>query len=157
VIAERELNKIKRYYKYREEGYGTEDAKKHFMAEYNIEDIEKCWTESTLIPTERRYVYLDYVEKYGLDALTKMVYQPPYCLLTTTYKVKGGEADNVAVFLDATKQVSENTMVDLDGELRVFYVACTRAKEKLYIVQAKTKHNLTSIWEMTMANIGGKL
>jgi len=157
VINDRDINKIKRYMKYREVGYGTPESKANFMEEHGIEDIYADFTESSLIPSERRYIYSDYIDKYGLETLAKMVYAAPYCLLTTTYKVKGGEADNVAVFMDATKQVSENTMVDLDGELRVFYTACTRSKEKLYIVQPENKYNLLSLWEAVVENMGGKI
>lgn len=153
VISDRELGKIRRYLKYREEGYGNAEVKAKFMREHGITDINMDWTESKLIPSERRFVYADYIEKYGMEELTKIANQPPFCYAATTYKVKGGEADNVAVFLDATKQVSENALIDLDGELRVFYVACTRAKESLYVVMPETKHNIVSIWEAVTGNL----
>lgn len=147
VIGERDLNKISRYYRYRMQGYGDEEVKEKFRIENGIKDFNDSFTESALIPSTRRYVYEDYIEKYGLEELVKMARAKPFCLVSTTYKVKGGEADNVVVFLDATKQVAENLLVDLDSELRVFYVACTRAKEALYIAHAKSVNNLELIWE----------
>ena len=154
-VADRYLARLRRYMKYRELGYGTPEAKATFMRQYNIKDINDDFTESDIIPSEDRYAIQDYLDRYGLDELSRMAALPPFCLLTTPYKVKGGEADNVAVFLDATKQVGENTMIDLDGELRVFYVSCTRAKEKLYVVNAQSKYNLTSLWEATVENMEG--
>jgi superfamily I DNA/RNA helicase len=157
VVSERELNKIKRYLKYREAGYGSEDAKKHFMAQFGILDINADWTESNLIPSPRRYVYADYIEKYGINELSRMCYATPFCLLTTVHKVKGAEAKNVAFFLDATKQVSANTMISVDSELMVMYVACTRAKENLYIMRPESKYNLMSLWEGVVDMAGGKI
>ncbi len=153
VISERELNKIKRFYKYRELGYGSEEAKEAFMKANDISDINACFTESNLIPSDRRWIYKDYVEAYGIDELIYMANKNPVVLLTTIHKVKGGEADNVAVFLDATKQVSESVMIDLDGELRVMYVACTRARDALYVIRGETKHNLHDIWEAISVNM----
>ncbi len=156
-IQERDLNKIKRFYKYQEIGYSTEDAKRTFMLENGIATFDVHWTESNIIPGEMRWMIADYEEKYGIDELITMAREPPFCLIATVHKVKGAEADNVAVFLDATKQVSANMMVELDGELSVFYVACTRAKDKLYIVQPESKHNLSAIWEAVIEEMGGKI
>lgn len=154
VLADRELNKIRRYYDHRKEGYSTEKRRLEFMERYGIKDINDCFTESNLIPSSRRYIYLDYVEKYGIDALIVMSKAPPFCLVTTVHKVKGGEADNVAVFLDATPQVQDNVIVDADQELRIFYVACTRAKESLYVVQPVRKFNIRDVWESVVAEGG---
>jgi DNA helicase-2/ATP-dependent DNA helicase PcrA len=150
VISERDLSKIRRYENYKMSGFGTEEAKAKFMEDYGIKDLNDHFVESNLIPSDRRYVYADYIDRYGLTELENMVRRPAFLLLSTVYKVKGGEADNVAVFLDATKQVACNMVVDLDGEFRVFYVACTRAREKLYMVQPITKFNIASLWESTV-------
>ena len=56
----------------------------------------------------------------------------PRIVLSTIHKAKGGEADNVALFLESTKACC--TMGDPDGERRVFYVGATRAKENLHII-----------------------
>lgn len=156
-LQERDLNKIKRFYKYQELGYSTEEAKRNFALENGIESYDLDWTESSIIPDESRWLIADYIERYGLDKLIEMAHSPPFCLITTVHKVKGAEADNVAFFLDATKQVSSNMMVELDGELSVFYVACTRTKENLYIVQPEVKHNLSLIWEAVIESMGGKI
>ena len=87
----------------------------------------------------------DYVNKYGVDRLEEMAKGAPFLLVSTPYRVKGGEAEFVAVFLDATRLVSENATLNLDEELRVLYVSCTRAKQGLYLVSALGKYGLGNI------------
>jgi superfamily I DNA/RNA helicase len=148
-LNERQLMKIKRYYNYQKLGYGGKEAFERFCAEHNIKDVNDDFIDSDLIPSERRYVYWDYVQKYGIDALVEMSEKEPFLTLSTTHKVKGGEADYVAVFLDCTKKVGENALINIDEELRVLYVACTRAKIGLYLCDASgmSSNNLSRIVE----------
>ncbi len=60
--------------------------------------------------------------------------------INTIHSVKGDEADNVVVLLDITRQIHINLQVNNDSEYRVLYVACTRAKKKLFIVEAETPY-----------------
>ena len=60
--------------------------------------------------------------------------------LSTIHSAKGGEAENVLLFLDNTKTIRE--AVDKspdkeDEENRIWYVGVTRAKQNLYIMTAK--------------------
>jgi len=144
-LKERDLAKIKRYYKYRVEGYGTKDAFEHFCNEHHIKDIQKDFVDCDLIPGERRYVFKAYVDKYGIDELEDMSKREPFLLLSTTHRVKGGEADYVATFLDCTRRVSENVLLNIDEELRVLYVACTRARIGLYLINSKNSYGLGKI------------
>jgi superfamily I DNA/RNA helicase len=144
-LDERDLAKIKRYYNYRIKGYGTKEAFNHFCNEHNIKDINNDFIESDLIPGERRYVFASYVNKYGIDALIEMSHREPFLLLSTTHKVKGGEADYAAVFLDCTRRVSENVLLNTDEELRVLYVACTRARIGLYLVDSENSYGLGKV------------
>jgi len=57
--------------------------------------------------------------------------------VSTMHGVKGGEAENVAVLPDMSWQSWEGFMKEPDHELRVFYVAVTRAREKLWLLQAQ--------------------
>lgn len=57
--------------------------------------------------------------------------------VSTIHGVKGGEADNVVLLLDYTKEVSKNILANPDSEYRCYYVAVTRAKKKLYLVNKK--------------------
>jgi DNA helicase-2/ATP-dependent DNA helicase PcrA len=58
--------------------------------------------------------------------------------ISTIHGAKGGEADNVVVLTDVAKKVYDAMQVSMDNEARVFYVAVTRAKENLHIVQPRT-------------------
>lgn len=53
--------------------------------------------------------------------------------VNTIHTVKGGEADNVILLTDITKNVNRNLQQNPDSENRVLYVGITRAKERLYI------------------------
>lgn len=59
--------------------------------------------------------------------------------VSTIHGVKGGEADNVVIMLDVTKNVFFNMQQSLDSELRCLYVGLTRAKKNLHIVHSNSK------------------
>ena len=145
-IPARELNKIERYYSYRKVGYGSEEAKQRFMEENKITDINDSFMHSELIPGKERYFYQDLVDTWGLETLKKMsAMTEPFCLLSTVHKVKGGEADYTAMFMDCTRVVSENITLNADEELRVLYVGCTRSREGLYLIPASGKYSLSKL------------
>src|ERR1019366_5661414 len=54
----------------------------------------------------------------------------PRITVSTIHKIKGGEADNVAILPDMSYATYQE--VHTDEEQRVWYVGVTRAKEKLY-------------------------
>lgn len=66
-------------------------------------------------------------------------YSEPKVNISTIHTVKGDEADVVVLMSDISKAVSSQLDLDEDSEHRVFYVAITRAKEKLIIVQPQTR------------------
>ena len=66
-------------------------------------------------------------------------YQDPIINISTVHTVKGDEADIVVLMSDISRAVSSQLDMDPDSEHRVFYVAVTRAKEKLIIVQPQTR------------------
>lgn len=148
-IPERELSRIERYYNYRKQGFGSEAAKKHFMEEYKIEDINDSFMHSELIPGKERYFFQDLVDTWGIDMLKEMSkMSEPFCLLSTVHRVKGGEADFAAMFMDCTRVVSENITLNADEELRVLYVGCTRCREGLYIVPSSGKYSLSRLMDI---------
>ena len=63
----------------------------------------------------------------------------------TIHSVKGGEADNVVLILDITKNIYLNMNKNFDSELRCLYVALTRAKKNLHIVFSSTKFGYDEI------------
>ena len=67
----------------------------------------------------------------------------PRIRLSTIHSAKGGEATNVLLLTDLSSRVYEEYERNPDDESRVFYVATTRAKEKLVLVEPQTpKHYL---------------
>ena len=60
--------------------------------------------------------------------------------ISTIHATKGAEADNVIVLPDITKRVFENLSTFPDSEYRAFYVACTRAKHNLFIVDPSSQY-----------------
>ena len=67
----------------------------------------------------------------GSEDLMKM----PRVRLSTIHGAKGGEATNVVVFTDLTNAAEQSMALDPDTMHRVFYVAGTRAKENLFVVE----------------------
>jgi superfamily I DNA/RNA helicase len=144
-LEARALKRIKRFLNFRKLGYSTEETREKFCAKYNIKDIEDDFTESDLIPTERKYVYFSYVQQYGIDRLIEMAEKEPVVMLSTPYKVKGGEADYVALFLDCTKRVYENWIRNGNEEMRVLYVSCTRARLGLYLMSRTGSYGMDKV------------
>lgn len=66
-------------------------------------------------------------------------YTTPNINISTIHTVKGDEADVVVLMGDISKAVASQLDLDEDSEHRVFYVAVTRAKEKLVIIQPQTR------------------
>ena len=63
----------------------------------------------------------------------------PKINISTIHSIKGGEADNVFILSDITKNVKENMERNPDSEHRVFYVGATRAKKQLRLILPQTK------------------
>jgi superfamily I DNA/RNA helicase len=152
-IPREDLAKIKRFYNYRKKGFGDKNVFEKFCKDNKIKDIGEEFTESGLIPSEKRYVYLSYVQKFEVDALVELANKEPCILLSTTHRVKGGEADFVAVFLDCTRSVADNATLNMDEELRVLYVACTRAKTGLFLVASRGQYGLDNIIDVVKEQI----
>ncbi len=78
--------------------------------------------------------------KYFLAALRKgeKMGQKPRIKISTIHAVKGGEADNVVLCTDMAPKTFQEMQDNPDDEARVWYVAITRAKEKLFIIQPQT-------------------
>lgn len=73
--------------------------------------------------------YLRAVLKRG-ESLT----EPGRVIISTVHGVKGGQADNVVLFGNATKRILRQEAINPDSEYRVRYVAMTRARQTLYVL-----------------------
>jgi DNA helicase-2/ATP-dependent DNA helicase PcrA len=63
--------------------------------------------------------------------------QNPRITLSTIHGAKGGESDNVLILPDITKSAADHNDIDPDDLHRLFYVAVTRAKKALHLLEPK--------------------
>ena len=99
--------------------------------QYTIEEIEPYpgssrfgWEYVLKIPDDRKAFY-------GALETRGALFEEPNVYIGTIHSVKGAEADHVLVLPDATRTTMENSSED--DERRVAYVACTRARETLWV------------------------
>jgi superfamily I DNA/RNA helicase len=62
----------------------------------------------------------------------------PRIKLSTIHAAKGGEADNVLLMTDIARSTWNELSTNPDNENRTFYVATTRARKNLCIIQPTT-------------------
>jgi len=58
----------------------------------------------------------------------------PRIVVSTIHSIKGGEADNVLLYLDMSRRTAQMAETRKDEEARVFYVGVTRARKKLFLM-----------------------
>lgn len=61
--------------------------------------------------------------------------------INTIHGVKGGQADNVVVYMDMARRTYREYQQNPDDEARVWYVALTRAKQNLYVIHPRTENH----------------
>lgn len=114
-------------------------VKKHLRND--IKDIQiLTWFDAFRISSVDAIYYRQLIQN-------KIEIVPPKIEVNTIHGVKGGEADNVILIMDVTKVVYDQLYALSDSELRCLYVACTRAKSKLHIIHANTKHSYADIFK----------
>ena len=141
------LRRIKDYYNFGLKGYKTEKKKKEFAERFNIVDFNLPFTESNLFTEHKKFIYYNFVECYGIEKLEEMCKWNPQILVSSIHHVKGGEARNVALLLDTTRKVDINLYNKIDEELRVLYVAVTRTKENLILIDSSHGEGYSKIIE----------
>lgn len=87
----------------------------------------------------------DEEREYFLSALRRgeKFLAKPRIKISTIHSIKGGEADNVVVQVDMAGRTWKEYEQSPDDEHRVWYVAVTRAKEKLVLLSPKTNQFYT--------------
>ena len=133
---------INNFKKYKENHLLEHDAikVKKFLRK-DIVDITKFeWYEVFTLPTDDIFYYRRLIQN-------KVNIEEPKIFVNTIHGVKGGEADNVILLMDVTKVVYQQLYKLSDSELRVLYVACTRAKNSLHIIHAETKYSYTDTFK----------
>ena len=129
------LARNKKFFKYFEEWCNTNDLPYSVKGEPYFSDAEKI---------EFREGRTDDWDPKRLDFALRCYkrgtfYAGPRINISTIHTVKGDEADVVVLMSDISKAVASQLEIDEDSEHRVFYVAATRAKEKLIIIQPQTR------------------
>ena len=64
----------------------------------------------------------------------------PNVRISTIHGAKGAEAQNVVVFTDLSYKTYLAMQTNMDDELRTFYVAATRAKENLWVIDPRSNN-----------------
>lgn len=70
----------------------------------------------------------------------------PRVNISTIHMAKGGEADNVLLLPEMSKKTMQHYLNRPDPELRVWYVAATRAKENLHIVSPRGRNHFDGLF-----------
>jgi hypothetical protein len=112
-----------------EQRYSFEDMRRNF-------GLRAIGTEDALNVikmNDAERTYIAALERKGEDII-----QPPRIKLSTIHRMKGGEDENVGLYLGSTKAAALSQHPD--DEHRVFYVGATRAKENLHIIESGRKY-----------------
>ena len=110
-----------------EEGYLIEEC----IAEHGLQ-TKDVWYKAVagLDPETENYIR-------NMLANDEKITQTPRITLSTLHGAKGGEADNVLILPDITKSALDHNDIDPDELHRLFYVAVTRAKKSLHILEPR--------------------
>lgn len=103
--------------------------------------IEDCIAEHGLKTNAVWYEAFNELDNYTENYIRAMlargenILETPRIIFKSIHAAKGGEADNVLLLPDITKASVDASEYDPDESHRLFYVAVTRAKESLHIVE----------------------
>lgn len=139
------MRRLRDYENFKLEGYKDEKKREDFQRKFGIVDFNEPFTETNLFTEGRKWVYASYIEKYGLEKLEDMCKWNPPILVSTIHHVKGGEANNVALMLDATRRTKGNIFNDIDEELRILYVGVTRTRRNLFLIDSRNGEGYDNI------------
>lgn len=135
-------NAIIRYEGYRKKEQFERIRQDSYLVSRMRRDVQGYgpWFDKLKVDQEEE-MYLRKIFKNGADVSDSKIH------VSTIHGVKGGEADNVVLRLDITRSI-HNALTKLqesrDSELRVLYVAFTRAKKNLHIVHETSRYGYPS-------------
>ena len=126
-------SEIKLIYRYMSERCprGIDPEKYFTLADFNFE--KGLWYKrlDKINPKRREYYIMLWKKSEDLT-------REPRIKISTVHGVKGGEADHVLLLTDVAPRTYREMHTLPDDEIRVFYVAVTRARKSLHIVQPNT-------------------
>lgn len=114
------------------------------QADHNLVTIEHLKENFGLLTDKIWHEALDRIppvtREYFISALRRgeKLLKEPRIRISTIHSVKGGEAENVLLLTDMAPRTFSEYHRDPDSEHRVWYVAVTRAKERLIIMSPMT-------------------
>lgn len=147
-IPAKDWAKIKDFWMFRKEGYKTEEKRDEFFKQYSIKNIFGSMVETQLFNPIKSTLYQAYLDLYGFDKLEEWYTKKKGIVVSNIHRVKGGEAQNVAIVMDCGKKVAEHAFESPDDELRTLYVAVTRTKENLFFIRSDSNDALdTLLWK----------
>lgn len=89
----------------------------------------------TKLDFDHRSYYVKAIKKSGLEVLER----PPAVTVSTIHGVKGREFDNVVIMPDWTTRTLEAEMDDPEPERRCWYVALTRARKRVFVLEPQSR------------------
>lgn len=107
--------------------------------------LAQMQAEGGLLRRDAWFTALDKISKYDLAYIGavrqtgKRLRDRPSISVSTIHGSKGGQADHVVLATDMAPRTHEEMRHNEDDERRVWYVAVTRAKERLTIVEPRTR------------------
>jgi len=114
--------------------YLDKDKSYNMTEAYNNQGLKtkSVWYEAFDSAPQKQIKYIRKMRANG-EQLNKA----PRILLSTIHGVKGGEAENVVLLTDLSKNTQKNMDRFPDDENRLFYVGATRTKDHLHIIRPK--------------------
>lgn len=139
------LDKVRCVYSFISSKVGIERGKKNLKeaSEEDMFSMDKLRKEHGLLRDGIWHEVFDRVgveeKEYLISCLRKEEkISSPRIKLSTIHAAKGGEADNVLLMTDIANSTWKELYKNSDNENRTFYVAVTRARENLCIIQPTT-------------------
>lgn len=142
-------SQIKKIYRYMSSDVGVSKAHRTLKSVFDdtLFSMQNLLADHGLLTTAIWHEAFDRVndkEKQYLIACLRRgekLTKQPRIHISTIHGAKGSEADNVVVLTDIGQKSWLQMQQDPDDEIRVFYVALTRVKKNLHIVQPATSRS----------------
>ena len=137
-----DYTRIKRIYSYMDESHANKKLLV-LLNKDNFYSLEQCKNKYGLMVDDVWYNAFNNAPSKKVNYIRKMrkngeqLNKKPRILLSTIHGVKGGEADNVILLTDLSRQTLREYERVPDDVNRLFYVGATRTKEHLHIVEPK--------------------
>ena len=137
-----DYTRIKRIYSYMDESHANKKSLV-LLNKDNFYSLEQCKNKYGLMVDDVWYNAFNNAPSKKVNYIRKMrqngeqLNKKPRILLSTIHGVKGGEADNVILLTDLSRQTLREYEKVPDDVNRLFYVGATRTKDHLHIVEPK--------------------